>query len=103
MVLLFPGLALSGETMDDLVQTDGLYYKKFTEVPFTGTVTGRSKGKIKNGKRDGPWVSYWRNGQLWEKGTYKDGKKEGLWVGFTPDGKLNKKWTGTFKNGKKVK
>jgi hypothetical protein len=51
VVLLFPALAL-GETVkgNDLVERDGLYYKKFTEVPFTGEVTGKYQGKIKDGK-----------------------------------------------------
>lgn len=29
-----------GETMDDLVKRDGLHCKKFSDVPFTGKVTG---------------------------------------------------------------
>ncbi len=29
-----------GETFDDLAKREGIYYKKFTEVPFTGKVTG---------------------------------------------------------------
>ncbi len=78
MVLLFPALAL-GETMDDLVERDGLYYKKFTDVPFTGNITGKTdQGTIRNGKEEGPWVYYHDNGQLWSKGTYKDGKEDGL-------------------------
>ena len=76
MVLLFPSLAL-GETVkdEDLVLRDGLYYKKFTDVPFTGKITGEFQGKLKNGKKEGPWVYYHYNGQLRSKGTYKDGKK----------------------------
>lgn len=27
-----------GETIDDLVEREGIYYKKFTDVPFTGKV-----------------------------------------------------------------
>ena len=42
LTLLFPSLAL-GERMDDLAVRDGLHYKKFTEVPFTGKVTGKSQ------------------------------------------------------------
>ncbi len=42
--------------MDDLVDLDGLYYKKFTDVPFTGDVTGNGQGSISDGKRNGPWV-----------------------------------------------
>ena len=39
LTLLFPSLAY-GLEMEDLVVRDGLYYKKFTEIPFTGRVTG---------------------------------------------------------------
>ncbi len=60
-VLLFPALAL-GETMDDLVKRDGLFYKKFTVVPFTGKITGITQGAVRNGKREGPWVSYSSDG-----------------------------------------
>ena len=74
MTLLFPALAL-GETMDDLVEREGLFYKKFTVVPFTGNTTGIRQGTFRNGKEEGPWIIYWNNGQLQTKGTYKDGKK----------------------------
>ena len=97
ITLLFPALA-SGETMDDLVKREGLYYKKFTERPFTGKVTGRNQGLFKNGKRNGPWVRYHSNGQLWFKVTYKDFKREGPWVEYRRNGQL---WVqSTFKNGK---
>jgi antitoxin component YwqK of YwqJK toxin-antitoxin module len=99
MVLLFPALAL-GETMDDLVQRDGLYYKNFTDVPFTGNITGKTQGTIRNGKEEGPWIHYWDNGQLSWKGTYKDGKKEGLWITYFTTGQLLSK--GTYKDGKEV-
>jgi len=124
MVLLFPSLALGEEvTMDDLVVTNGLYYKKFTDVPFDGEVVGR--GRIEDGKKEGSWVSYDRDGRVSEraiyengtlkdrpveyeyfssgqsgfKGTYKDGKEEGPWVYYHDNGQL---WfKGTYKNGKK--
>ena len=88
--------------MDDLVEQDGLFYKKFNPVkrsilllirqpghnvvPFTGTVTGMTEGAFRNGKKDGPWVRYWSNGQLWHKGTYKDGKRDGPRVSYSSDG-----------------
>jgi len=99
IVLLFPALAMGGEvTYWDLVITDGLYYKKFTDVPFTGKVTGNEQGAFKNGKKDGPWVIYHTNGQLWQKATYNDGKAVGPWVNYWYNGQLAEK--GTFKNGK---
>jgi len=45
---------------DDLVKREGLYHKKFTDVPLT--VEGTQHDVI---------------GQLMEKGTYKNGKQEG--------------------------
>ena len=62
----------------DLIERDGLRYQKFTEVPFTGKVTGIEQGIIKNGK------------------------KEGAWVYYKTDGSVNKYYSGTFKNGKKI-
>jgi antitoxin component YwqK of YwqJK toxin-antitoxin module len=97
LVLLLPTLAL-GEKMDDLVITDGLHYKKFTDVPFTGEITGKVQGSFKKGKWDGPWVSYHDNGQLLGKGSYKDGKLDGPWVWYHDNGQLSGK--GTWKDGK---
>jgi antitoxin component YwqK of YwqJK toxin-antitoxin module len=95
LTLLFPALAF-GETIDDLVITNGLYYKKYTVVPFTGNITGKSHGSFRNGKKHGPWVVYYKNGQLLSKGTLKDGKMDGPWVGYNDDGTVWEKYTGTF-------
>ncbi len=48
--MLFPTLAL-GETIFELVEREGLYYKKFTTVPFTGKITGNVQGLFKDGKK----------------------------------------------------
>ena len=101
MVLLFPALAI-GETMNDLVVREGIHYKKFTDVPFTGKVVGKTQGSFKDGKKDGPWVSYWENGQLSDQGTYKDGKLHGPWVSYWENGNVWEKYTGTYKDGVKV-
>ncbi|MEC7490372.1 MAG: hypothetical protein VYA17_12380 [Pseudomonadota bacterium] len=121
LTLLFPSLAF-GETMEDLVIRDGLFYKKFSDVPFTGKVTGEEQGKFRKGKKHGPWVEYWssgqlrskwtyingkedgpfvgyyKNGQLEEKVTYKDGKQHGPWVRYHDNGQL--RWKGTYRNGR---
>ena len=87
MVLLFPVLTL-GETIDNLeYRGDGLIYEKFSDVPFTGNITGKTEqGTIRNGKKEGLWVYYYDNGQLSSKGTYKDGKEDGRWVRYWSDG-----------------
>jgi hypothetical protein len=38
--------------MDDLVLREGLFYKKFSEVPFSGKTTGLQQGTFKNGKKE---------------------------------------------------
>jgi hypothetical protein len=111
----------------DLVKRNGVYFKKRTDVPFTGKVTGKTQGLLKDGKKHGSWVDYHENGQLRNKGTFKDGKKngpwvyyhqngqlrfkgtlkddkeDGPWVGYDKDGNVNERYTGTYKNGVKVK
>ena len=100
VVLLFPALALGEEVVewDDLVVTNGLVYKKFTDVPFTGKTTGQIQGTFKDGVADGPWFEYRDNGRLWKKGNYKNGKKDGPWVVYYEDGQLHEK--GDWKDGK---
>jgi antitoxin component YwqK of YwqJK toxin-antitoxin module len=93
----------------DLVERDGLTYKKFSDTPFTGekihnyVMTGNLllKENFKNGKKIKS-VMYWENGQLWEKGSYKNGKKHGEWVGYIDNGTVNPITTGTYENGEKT-
>ena len=40
-------------TMDDLVLRKDLYYKKFSNVPFTGEISGKESGSFKEGRQDG--------------------------------------------------
>ena len=78
LFFLYP-LTSVGETftMDDLVVRNDLYYKKFTNVPFTGDLYDQNLfGSIVNGKKEGEWVSYYWEGQLRYKEVYKNGKIE---------------------------
>ena len=104
-LLLFPILLLSlistpclSETMGELVERDGIYYKEFTETPFTGEVTGRFQGRLENGKKEGEWVKY-HNTKIFSKGSYKNGKRDGEWVGYHDNGNVS--YRGSYKNGKK--
>ena len=84
-------------TLGDLVERDGLYYEKFTDVPFTGEVTGEKQGSLNNGKKEGAWVMYHTNGQLRNKGNLKNNKREGVWFNYFDDGTLDRK--GSFTKG----
>jgi antitoxin component YwqK of YwqJK toxin-antitoxin module len=104
-IFLLPILLLSlistpclSETMGDLVKRDGIYYKKLTETPFTGKVTGRFQGRLENGKKEGEWVKY-HDTKIFSKGSYKNGKREGDWVGYHDNGNVS--YRGSYKNGKK--
>ena len=85
---------------NDLIKRDGLWYEKFTNEPFTGNSTGLKQGKVKDGKKDGVWLYYFENGQLYLKNTYKDGKKNGERLKYYDNGQLMEK--GNYKEGKKI-
>ena len=102
LAMLFVSLLSSpswSETMDDLVKREGLYYEKFTDVPYTGKVTGSEQGAFKSGKREGYWVHNDLDGLLFTKGTYENGKEKGAWVYYWDNGQLWHK--GEYKKGKK--
>ncbi len=56
-------------------------------------------GKIKHGKKNGVWQTFYNNGQLKSIGKYKNGKKEGLWKTFYVSGGI--KSVGNYIDGKK--
>ena len=89
-------------TIDDLLERNDLFYKKYTDVPFTGEVSGMKNGKFKNGMKVGEWLTYdiegqlngeWlfyrENGQLKEKGNYKDDVRVGRNQWYYENGVLN--------------
>ncbi len=89
-----------GLSMDDLVQREGVYYQKFTDVPFTGEIgEGREKGQFIRGKKDGKWIGYHSNGQLRYKGNWINGQEDGYWNSYFEDGGIAT--NGKFENGKK--
>ena len=98
--LLWPVLGWSVEVVPyiDLVKRIGVHYKKFSEEPFTGKVTGMENGFYKNGrKEDGKWVVFQVDGRLREKGRYKNGYLFDGLIYFYKNGELEK--TKNYKNG----
>ena len=86
-------------TIDDLVERNDTYYKKFSNVPFTGDISGMESGSIRKGKKSGEWLSYHENGQLFLMQYYKDGKKEGKWYFYDENGVISE--IIKYKNGVK--
>ena len=117
IIFLFLSSSLSWSkdvSRDDLVKRDGLFYEKFTDMPFTGNVTGKKQGKIIEGKPEGEFLTYYESGQLKEKINYKDGKKEGERILYYESGQLEEKvnykegvkngeWLNYYDNGQLVR
>ena len=78
----------NSETIDDLVQREGMFYLKFSDIPFSGELEGIQQGLVSEGKKQGQWLEFWITGQLKNKGEYKNGKKNGLWLLFFTNGQL---------------
>ncbi len=100
MALAVAPAVSSGGTVDsdDLVQRNGLSFKKFTDVPFTGTTTGKVQAMYRDGVKHGAYVEYHENGRLWFKGAYKDDNKHGPWGEYYESGQLAHKTT--YKEGR---
>jgi len=60
----------------------------------------RVQRNLGNGKREGLWETYHKNGQLLFKGTYKNGKKDGVFEKYWDNGQLDRKEI-TWKNGRR--
>lgn len=82
---------------EDLIERGGLFFKKFTDTPFSGKVEGYkdnltlgkhtfSRGFFKNGKRNGDWEFYFSNGNLKSKGKIHENFRVGKWVFYGDKG-----------------
>lgn len=60
----------------------------------------RETGRITNGKKEGIWTTYYRNGNIESKGSYSNGEKKGEWNEYHENGKLKEE--GSYLNDKKV-
>ena len=95
-LIFFIVRSVHSETMGDLIWEKGIYYKKNTNVPFSGEINGNIKGQIQDGKKEGTWVRYYSNGQLFSVSNYKTGRKNGAWITYNNEGHLIEK--GQYKN-----
>lgn len=73
---------------DELVERSGILYKKFSNEPYTGAVTGRWIAKVKDGVVDGELLTYHENGQLDSQHTLVNGLHEGEFREFHENGSL---------------
>ena len=96
IIIFLTASVVLGDTLDKryLVERNGLLYKNFSPLPFTGKVTGRWSGKVVDGHKIGLWKTYWLNGSLASEGKYgNSGEKVGVWKMFNGEGHLLSKYT----------
>ena len=105
--LLLTSVSRGEEYDNKLLMRDGLLYKKFSDIPFTGEVSSIFhdsifKGMVVNGKRDGKWVLYDNDLDKTIRGIgfYKDGKYHGEGLNYHKNGQLSHKFF--YDNGKLV-
>ena len=73
--------------MDEVVKRDAIFYKKFSNIPFSGHIesyhpNGQLKiiGNFSEGKKVGNWVEYYISGAKKSEGRFVNGKKDGAWA-----------------------
>ena len=104
IVYLLTASVVLGETIDRrrLVERNGLMYRSFSPVPYSGNVTGLWLGEIVSGLKYGIWKTYWLNGSMASEGKYGEGgQKVGVWKYFKGDGHLSSEYNYTEKNSTK--
>jgi hypothetical protein len=60
---------------------------RWTEFHMDGKARKQTCG-FADGKAQGSYLAWHRNGQLWMEGVYRDGSKEGKWILRNEDGAL---------------
>ena len=85
------GVVYKGKVSDEIVNGEVFQVVDDMKVPI---------GKMKNGKKDGLWTSWYENGRKKIKGINKDGRRDGLWTWWYENGQ--KKEEVTFKDGEMI-
>ena len=98
-ILAVPSVAFSGDviTKDELLTRDGIYYKRFSNIPFTGRVTGIWQGNIVNGLIEGQWSVFLNSGELAFTRFMVKGKTHGQEVGYNANG--TRSWETDVRHG----
>lgn len=65
--------------LENLIQRNGLYYTFLSPTPYTGIVSGRKTGYLKNGKWHGEYVEVSAIKGFILSGSYRNGVRIGEW------------------------
>ena len=84
--------------MDEIVKRDDTFYRKFSNIPFSGHIesyhpNGQLKiiGDLLNGKKVGNWIEYYLSGIKKSEGQFTNGKKDGPWVYYFLNANIKEK------------
>ena len=79
----------------DAQDRDGIIYLLNKTKPFSGknlckyeNSQNKSKGKVKDGKKNDIWTEWYENGQISEEANYKDGKYDGKMTYWHQNGQM---------------
>ena len=84
--------------IDEIVKRDDTFYRKFSNVPFSGRIesyhpNGQLKivGDLLDGKKVGNWIEYYLSGIKKSEGQFANGKKDGSWVYYFLNANIKEK------------
>jgi len=103
LLFLSVGFCQKEYDINQIVERDGVYIKKFSDEIVNGKVFqmfGDIKvdiGYIKNGEKERLWTWWYDNGNKKSEGNYKDGKENGLHKWWYEN--VHKSEERTYKNG----
>ena len=88
-LILLPSI-IQAETSyyKNLVEKDGLFYKKGSDEPYSGSVEGSQIGLMVEGKREKEWKEFYPDGNIKREVAFKNGVQHGLGSSYFSDGKL---------------
>ncbi len=74
------------------------------ETVVTHFTTGQVKTEAvyRDGKRHGPYRTWYADGTPRVEGRYESGKREGTWMAWNPDGSQDSQQTARYVGGKRI-
>ncbi len=99
--LLFIGCVEERKPEEAIVIKDGLIYALSDSIPYSGLIKDTISGKIieyevVNGKKNGVFKTYYKNGILEMMGTIENNLNQGKWSYYYPSGNIESE--GYFKD-----
>ncbi len=91
----------AGIEFDSLILRNGLYYRPFSNSPYSGLAlySGLRGGDLLNGLMDGLWTTRHPNGLKIMEGEYRKGVQVGVWTSWNEEGR--KVIEGEYKDGER--